>query len=233
MKKLIIGITNCGKYNAYAKWIEGSDEVETIKLGYEDDSLSLLNKCDGLVLSGGEDMHPRYYNKSEYVEQYNLDDIDEERDALEWKVLAYSQQNQIPLLGICRGLQVANVFFGGTLIPDIPSFGKFNHSKFPEYDRYHSVIVDRDSLLEKITGAIAGDVNSAHHQSVDMVGKGLVVNAVSPDGVVEGMERIDPDGKSFLLLVQWHPERMTNQESPFTKNIRHAFIESIRTISKS
>ena len=204
-----------------------------MKLSYGDDSFKKIEKCNGIVLSGGEDIHPRYYNKSEFVKQYHLDDIDEERDALEWKVLEYSQKNKIPLLGICRGLQVANVFFGGTLIPDIPSFGKFNHSKEPEYDRYHPVHVDRHSLLSSIVGPESGEVNSAHHQSADLVGEGLVTNAVSPDGVIEGIEWLHPKGKPFLLLVQWHPERMTNQESPFTKSIRHAFLESVRGSDKN
>jgi putative glutamine amidotransferase len=180
------------------------------------------------VLSGGEDMHPRYYNKSEYVEQYNLDDIIDDRDALEWKVLEYVRDRKIPLLGICRGLQVANVFFGGTLIPDIPSFGKFNHSKFPEYDRYHTIQVDPDSLLAKIVGSNQGSVNSAHHQSAELIGKDLVVNAISPDNVVEGIEWKNPKGKPFLMLVQWHPERMKDQGSTYTKNIRSAFVESVR-----
>ncbi|MDQ2863349.1 MAG: gamma-glutamyl-gamma-aminobutyrate hydrolase family protein, partial [Bacteroidota bacterium] len=71
-------------------------------------------------------------------------------------------------------------------------------------------------------------VNSAHHQSVDMPGFGLVVNALSPDGVIEGMERREPEGRSFMMLVQWHPERMVNQESPFTKNIKHNFFGVVR-----
>ena len=68
-----------------------------------------------------------------------------------------------------------------------------------------------------------GEINSAHHQSVDMPGFGLVVNALSPDGIIEGMERRRPEGKSYLMLVQWHPERMENQESIFAKNVKQDF----------
>ena len=228
MKKITIGITDCSKYDAYAKWIEREEGVEALRLSYTNNNFRDLEKCHGIVLSGGEDIHPRYYHKSEYVKQYSLDDIIDDRDALEWKVLEYVRDKKLPLLGICRGLQVANVFFGGTLIPDIPSFGKFNHSKFPEYDRYHTIQVDPDSLLAKIVGNNQGSVNSAHHQSAELIGKDLVVNALSPDNVVEGLEWKNPKGKPFLMLVQWHPERMTDQESTYTKNIRSAFIESVR-----
>jgi putative glutamine amidotransferase len=228
MRKIIIGITYCSKYEAYADWIEKIENVEALKLSYHDNNFKDIDKCDGLVLSGGEDVHPRHYKKSEFIERYKLDDVDEQRDAFELKVLDYSQKKQVPLLGICRGLQVANVFFGGTLIPDIPSFGKFNHAKEPEYDRYHFVHVDRNSYLSSLVASETGEVNSAHHQSADQVGEGLVANAISYDGVIEGLERLHPEGKSFLLLVQWHPERMNDQNNPLTKNVRAAFIDSVR-----
>ncbi len=143
--------------------------------------------------------------------------------------MQHTEENQKPLLGICRGLQFVNVYFGGTLVPDIPAFGKFNHGKFKEgNDREHLINIDPNSTLYKIIGEEKGKINSAHHQSVDMPGYGLVVNALSPDGIVEGMERREPEGKSYLMLVQWHPERMTNQESIFAKNIRHSFLDAVR-----
>lgn len=228
MKKIVVGITYCSKYDAYAKWIEAAGNVETIKLSYHDNNFSDIEKCDGIVLSGGEDMHPKYYNKPELVEQYHLTDIDLQRDAFEVNVLQYTQDKKLPLLGICRGLQVANVFFGGTLIPDIPSFGKFNHSREPDRDRYHLVHVDRNSFLSTLVSSEVGEVNSAHHQSADQIGAGLVANAISYDGIVEGIEWLHPKEKPFLLLVQWHPERMNDQENPLTKNIKVAFIDSVR-----
>jgi putative glutamine amidotransferase len=224
--KKIIGITDCEKYSNYEKWMQ-AEGVETIKLGYAQSNFNDIKKCNGILLTGGEDVHPRFYNRPDYVSLCD-DDMDEERDEFELMVIEHAQQNSLPLLGICRGLQIANVYFGGTLIPDLPTHGKFNHSKFKEgNDRYHQVTVDENSFLFRIAKESSGEINSAHHQSADRIGEGLVANAISVDGVVEGIERKKTEGKPFLLLVQWHPERMKNQESVFVKNIRDAFLNSI------
>lgn len=225
MKEIVIGITDCGSYKNYENWILKEPGVRVIKLSQKDNNIDDIKLCHGIVLSGGEDIHPRYYNREDYVPLCN--EIVPERDAFEWKVLEHTVANNLPLLGICRGLQVANVFFGGTLIPDIPRFGKFNHSRFPDRDRYHQLIVDQDSQLAQIAG-VSGEVNSAHHQSADLIGKGLVANCFSPDGVIEGIERHRRADGPFLLLVQWHPERMTDQESPFSRKIRNSLINAIR-----
>ena len=229
MKNIVIGITDCAKYFDYERWIREQPGVEVIKLSYHENNPGDAERCDGIVLTGGNDINPRLYNQPEFLVYCNQEDIDEKRDEFEWKVLQHTEERQIPLLGICRGLQFVNVFFGGTLVPDIPAFGKFNHSKFEEgKDRDHLIEIDTNSLLYKIAGQEKGEINSAHHQSVDMPGYGLVANAMSPDGVIEGMERIEAKGKSFLLLVQWHPERMTNQGSIFSQNIRRSFLDAVR-----
>jgi putative glutamine amidotransferase len=226
MKKMIIGITECGKYENYADWIAQEDGVEIVKLSYKENNLSDLEKCDALVLTGGEDINPVLYHKPEY-QKFCEDKIDE-RDTFEWKVLEYSQSKQIPLLGICRGLQIGNVFFGGTLIPDLSTWGKASHTKIKGYDLYHNATATVGSLLREITQSENGEVNSAHHQSVEKVGDGLIINSLSPDGVIEGLERKDREAKSFLLFVQWHPERMKNQESNFSSGIRKAFVHHMK-----
>ncbi len=229
MKKLVIGLAAGRKYENYLKWIQKESEVNVVKLSHEDNNLGRLNECDGVILTGGEDVHPRLYGKPEYGNEYHLDDFDIARDEFEMQVIDYSQRNKVPLLGICRGLQIVNVFFGGTLIPDIPSFGKPEHTKYEEgKDRVHPIAVTKGSFLESITGVRQGVVNSAHHQSMDIAGHGLVVNAMSSEGIVEGLELKEKEGSPYLLLVQWHPERMTDQHSPFSKNIRDSFIGSIR-----
>jgi putative glutamine amidotransferase len=222
--KVIIGITDCSKYVNYQKWMEGAG-ASAIRLSDLANNVDDLKKCDGIVLSGGEDVHPRFYNKPEYLPY--CDEINEKRDEFEWRVLEYVEQNKLPLLGICRGLQMANVFFGGTLLPDIPSFGKFNHSKSPEADRHHVVQVDANSQLHQIVKTSVGEINSAHHQSADLAGRGLVSNAISPDGVIEGMERKNVNAGPFLMLVQWHPERMKDQQSAFCENIRREFLSAV------
>lgn len=227
MKNIVIGISDCGKFFNYENWIK-DENVEIIKLGYRQNNIDEMEKCDGFILSGGEDVNPRLYNQPEFLRYVNPKDIDEKRDEFEWKVMQYIEDKQKPLLGICRGLQFVNVFLGGTLVPDLPAFGKFNHSKFEEgSDRLHNVQVDANSILYKIINEKEGLVNSAHHQSCDMPGFGLVANAMSPDGVIEGMERRFPE-KAFLLLVQWHPERMENKESNFSKNIKESFLDAVR-----
>lgn len=230
MKKIIIGVTDCSKYNNYAKWIQAySSDIETIKLSEKINNLEDSSRCHGILFTGGEDVHPRFYNKPEYLSYCYKDDISEARDVFEMKIMEFTESNHIPVLGICRGLQIYNVFRKGSLIPDIPSWGKekINHTKTKEgLDSYHASIVTPDSWLNKITGLLHGDTNSNHHQSADIIGDGLVASAVTEDGVVEAIDQKNPEGKSFLCLVQWHPERMKDQSSPFVKNIREAFINA-------
>jgi putative glutamine amidotransferase len=281
-----IGITDCGeKYPIYERWILSQqnfgNKIETIILGYKYNNLHEIEQCDGIVLTGGEDIHPRFYNRLDYLELCNPDFMDERRDEFEWKVCEYIFENQLPVLGICRGLQLVNVFLGGTLIPDIPTAGKENHSKFYEgKDRYHAVEILHDSELSKITNIVFGDVNSAHHQSADIIAKSLKVNALSDDKIVEGLEfdygvldsartpvfdsartpvfdsartpvfdsasdsspersrgqrsrgqrsRGQQSREHYLMLVQWHPERIINAEqNNFSYKIRQDFVENIQ-----
>jgi len=229
MKNIIIGISEGTRYYNYEKWFHDEPGVTIIKLGYQLDNFNEIEKCNGIILSGGHDLNPRLYNQPDFLSYVDPKDIDERRDEFEWKIMQHTELNQKPLLGICRGLQFVNVYFGGTLVPDIPAFGKYNHSKLnADADREHMVDIDPNSALFKIIGKEKGTVNSAHHQSVDMPGFGLVVNALSHDGIVEGMERRDPEGRSYLMLVQWHPERMADMESVFTKNIKQSFLDAVR-----
>ena len=224
---MVIGITDCGSFANYERWISRESGVRVIRLSYKEGNFKDIAKCGGVLLSGGEDVHPRFYNRKEYIEY--CDEIDERRDEFEWNVLEYTESHGLPVLGICRGLQMANVYFGGTLIPDLPSFGKYNHSKFPKEDRYHKISVDPNSEMYRLVNTGSGEINSSHHQSAEQVGKGLVANAFSPDGVVEGMERRDVDNKPYLLLVQWHPERMRAADrNPFSKLIKNSFLQAVR-----
>src|SRR6218665_2574834 len=132
--KLTIGITDCGeKHPIYEKWILcQNDDIRIIKLGHKENNLEQISQCNGVLLTGGEDVHPKFYNKPENLPLCNPAFMDEQRDEFEWKVCEYVFAHKVPVLGICRGLQFANVFLGGTLIGDIPSIGKNNHSKYYE-----------------------------------------------------------------------------------------------------
>jgi putative glutamine amidotransferase len=226
MKQISIGITDCGKFGNYQRWLSSEPWINIVRLGYKQENFGDIKNCDGIIITGGQDVHPRFYNKPEYLSLCH--ETDERRDEFELSVLEYTQQHQVPVLGICRGLQITNVFAGGTLLPDILTAGNADHTKLDEQDRYHGIRVKENSLLELIVGTMSGEINSAHHQCADKIGHGLVGNASSPDGIVEGLERMQDNGKAFLLLVQWHPERMKNLESEFSKNIKIRFLEAVR-----
>jgi putative glutamine amidotransferase len=224
---LTIGITNCEKWEDYKRWIEkGHSPLNIIKLSPGENAAERAALCAGIILTGGCDVHPEIYGKPEYVEKYNLNDFDRNRDTFELALIKETESHKIPLLGICRGLQIANVYFKGTLVPDLPSMGKTAHTGTnKKEDSRHSVKVKEGSLLESVTGKNEGIVNSHHHQSADAAGKGLIVTATSEDGVVEGMEKEKKNGNAFFLLVQCHPERM-EEHSPFSEKLRDAFFNA-------
>ncbi len=219
-----IGITDCDKFDNYKTWFENEPGVSVIRLSQKENNLVDIQKCDGVVLSGGEDVHPVLYNKPEYLSDCQ---VNQERDTFEWKVLEQVLNKNLPLLGICRGLQITNVFFGGTLIPDIRKAGNPDHSKLPNSDRHHAVMVNPDTLLFNTTGVLSGEINSSHHQSAGKLGEGLIANSFSADGIVEGIERKSSSESPFLLLVQWHPERMIDQESVFSKDVKRSFLKAV------
>jgi len=229
--KIKIGMTDGRMYDLYANWIQGKDTYfEIVRLGYALDNFEVVKQCQALVFTGGEDVHPNYYQHLDYLPYCEPKDFDEKRDAFEWRLMQYAEQQGLPILGICRGLQFINVYFGGTLIPDLPTWGKFNHAKLPNGRlREHSVYVDTQAQLARIVKIDNGCTNSLHHQSVDKLGNNLVASAISIDGVVEAIEWKDSQNKPFLLLVQWHPERMEDGESPFVKNIREAFLQAVNS----
>lgn len=150
--------------------------------------------CDGLLLPGGGDLEPWRYGQENTASR----GLEPERDREELELLDRFTAEKKPVLGICRGLQIINVYFGGTLIQDLAG-----HEQVCGCDRFHRVRTAPSPL-----GAACGDmeiVNSAHHQAADRLGSGLEAVQWSPDGVVEALcHRNLP-----VWAVQWHPERMT------------------------
>ncbi len=222
---ITIGITDCSKWKNYHDWFR-SEDVTIIKLSPKEKNIADVDKCMGIVLTGGEDVHPRYYGMPELIqrkEELKLD-INEERDEFEMQVIDKAYKKRIPILGICRGLQLANVYFGGTLIPDVNENSRLQHTKVSEKDKIHPLQVEPNSCLSGIITQHKGEVNSAHHQAADKIGKGLKVSARSQDGTIEALEIADQNQYPFLLLVQWHPERINDQQNPFAKNVKMQFL---------
>ena len=224
MNRIKIGITDCSKYANYEKWFLAANDVAVLELSYQLRNENSVEECQGIVLTGGQDIHPRYYNKSEYLSLLNPKEINEERDVFELKVIELAFKHKKPVFGICRGLQLVNVFLGGTLIPDIPTVSnKKEHGKIEGKDQRHPIRVDEKSFLYNLIGKANGTVNSAHHQAADLLGKDLRITA-NTGSIIEALEWKHPAGKPCLMLVQWHPERMEDQHNPFAGKLRDEFI---------
>lgn len=228
-----IGITQSdSKFHLYDPWIQGDDkDINIITLSYTEQNLMDLEKCDGIVLSGGIDTHPKFYNNSRYQYPLGPDEFNEVRDIFELKVFEYACEHNIPVLAICRGMQLVNIALGGNLIQDLEEGGRENHRKQNEFDDgVHEVFIDKDSLLYQIANIERGLVNSAHHQGLGNIADDLMVSAVAKDDVPEATEYKNKANKPFLLCVQWHPERLKIESTlhSFSKNIREAFLSSIK-----
>ena len=162
------------------------------------DSSSDWISAEGLVLTGGTDVNPARYGQEPAPETQAPDD---KRDDFEMMLLRRAQADSLPVLAICRGMQLFNVFHGGTLIQHLPPNGP--HQLKQKDAIAHMVRVAGGTRLASILGEGEHVVNSRHHQAVDRAGDGLVVSAVAQDGVIEALER--PHGP-FAVAVQWHPE---------------------------
>ncbi len=164
----------------------------------------ILDRIDGLVLSGGGDIDPSFYGGKLHDNMYA---IDSQRDEFEFALVRGAQQRLMPTLAICRGLQVTNVALGGSLIEDIPTeVGSNDHAvPGPEVvDCHQNVTIEPTSLVAQTIGDVTACVNSIHHQAVRDVASGLVAKGWTKDGVIEVL---DPEDHSWpLLAVQWHPE---------------------------
>jgi len=223
---VVIGITTSDtNFQNYPNWIQG-DGVEVIYLSYQDQNLVDILKCDAVVLTGGVDMHPRFYQNARADYPFSTE-FNEKRDDFEMHVFQICSEKKLPILAICRGLQLVNVALGGDLIQDLQECGKSNHRKILGIDGEHVIQVEKDSLLFEISQTETGIVNSAHHQGIGNLSSNLRISAWSEDGVAEAIEYMHWDSNPFFLGVQWHPERLlTKSKSSFSENIRQKFLEA-------
>jgi putative glutamine amidotransferase len=162
-----------------------------------------MASLDGLLLTGGTDINPKRYGR----DNTGSAEVDDARDELEFCLLRQALDAGVPVFAICRGLQLFNVAYGGTLVQHLSSTDV--HRQKPgdappgRHPAAHRVWVAPETRLAGIVGAGGLDVNSRHHQAIESLGEGLTVSAISEDGVIEAIELSDA---AFAVAVQWHPE---------------------------
>lgn len=206
----LIAITQCRKLEDYRQAIlhvGGEPRIVDVTMAVE----QALEGVTGLLLTGGDDVAPTRYGEAAHTA---VVEAEPGRDEFEIGVIKAARDRRLPILAICRGIQVLNVAAGGSLVQDIPSQipGALNHSLTvppnQSFSLAHEVWIEKDSLLsklmrERLNDADSCEVNSRHHQAVKTVASGFRVSATAPDGVIEAIE--DP-AFPFCLGVQWHPE---------------------------
>jgi putative glutamine amidotransferase len=217
-------------YGNYAKWLNTADtSIVCIDLYHMplDSALLKLASCSGLLISGGQDVDPGRYGQD--GDTVKCGTIDFYRDTLEWSLITMAKEMEMPILGICRGLQIFNIYHDGSLYPDLPTDFDTTvvHRCKDTYVCDHSVRVLKKSGLFIISGQGRGTVNSNHHQGIHRLGSGLAAAARTEDGLIESIEYEDRKNMPFFLGVQWHPERMDLQ-NPFSLPIATYFIQEAK-----
>lgn len=180
----------------------------------------IIKNIDGLILSGGSDIDPKYYGQSNSGKSVGISEFMDECEAV---LVRLAVEDDLPILGICRGMQALNIFCGGSMMQDIPSekgFAVCHRLEKPEV-AYHSITVEKESPLSDTIGFGTHTVNSYHHQAVKNIAPEFSVAATAEDGIVEAIYH---KNKKFILGIQWHPERNHDKVSA-NKKILDNFIK--------
>ena len=181
----------------------------------------LFDMIDGLILTGGGDFDSAFYGEEPHVK---LGKVCRLRDDFEFRLLEFAVKKNIPVLGICRGHQLINAYFGGTLYQDLSlcegSWIKHSQKKLFDYVE-HKIQIQKDSWLGSFLGTDIS-VNSYHHQSIKKLANGFMITAVAKDGIIEAIEK--EDEHFFCVGVQWHPEKMS-QDNQEMQQIFNEFIK--------
>lgn len=187
----------------------------------------LLERFAGLLLVGGGDVDPRRYGQEPHAELYGLEP---DRDELEIALLHEADRRGLPTLCVCRGMQVLNVAFGGTLIQHLPDDPRYRPHGTPsgEDELLHEVRLTQGSRVARAAGTETLTCSSHHHQGVDRLGEGLVATGHAPDGLVEAIER---EGPGWMVGVQWHPED-TAAADPAQQGLFDALVRTARERSR-
>jgi len=220
----------------YVLWLKKANtDIQIINLYTlnKNVAVEVLGTCDGLLLTGGEDIYPGWYGK-ETESGRCTGGLNQRRDSLEIAVVSKAIEMKMPVFGICRGHQLINVYLGGKLIIDLQTdYGQSVAHMCRDYLHcFHEVYVERNSALYQFTGIDSAEVTTNHHQAVDLLSPLLTVSARSADGLVEGIEWLNPEGKNFLMGVQWHPERM-DKNNPLSGRLAEKFVSECETYLNS
>jgi putative glutamine amidotransferase len=212
----------------YIRSLEGAGLVPVIvpPLSSPTAARAIIDGCAGLLLTGGEDVDPARYSEQPHPTTGAPHPM---RDETEIALFEAARAIKLPVLGICRGIQLANVALGGSLIQDIPSQrpSPFAHDQPQDAGvRTHPVSVAPGSRLAEALGATELDVNSYHHQSVNRLAPGLRVTATAPDGIIEGVEIEEPTW--WMVAVQWHPEDLTTDGRGWDRGLFATFARVLR-----
>lgn len=181
-----------------------------LPVGIHEEQIGVISsRVDAFLLSGGGDIDPNIYNGEAHSK---VDGVDPDRDDMEFEIINIARKQSIPLLGICRGCQVMNVALGGTLFTDIADQYQtdIQHSDEDFNKIIHTNTIQKGTKLSSIISTSEINVNSLHHQGIQKVGSGLVVNALASDDFIEGIELAE---NGYFLGVQWHPEALPEEEA--------------------
>src|SRR5882724_9475605 len=210
-KRVAVTYRNLKKVEPYASALR-SVGIEPVLI--DPDAPIPLDGLDGLLLTGGTDLNPKLYHQDRHPAGEEPDDA---RDALELILLATALERDLPVLAICRGMQLFNIAHGGTLLQDIEGHRR------PGVSEAHQVAVEPGARLADAIGPGLHAVNSRHHQIVDGIGARLRVSARSVEGYPEALERSD---RKFAMAVQWHPEDLVDSR-PDARRLFQAFADSL------
>lgn len=234
MKKPLIGITSTfvrlnelseGVYvhQDYHRAVREAGAVPfVLPLTDEEAFCEAIDRCDGVIFSGGEDVDPKYFGADPHTGLGNVFPL---RDRLEILAMRRLKTQDKPMLAICRGVQVLNVAFGGTLIQDLPSIRPNAMQHMQKAARHHDshwIDIVEGSRLFQVLGHPRVRTNSLHHQAIDAVAPGFRVSGTAGDGTVEAIEA--PDAR-YILGVQWHPESMAAHD-PIMKGLFSSLVEA-------
>lgn len=192
----------------YPNAVAAAGGIPVVLPPHLDLALDIVARLDGLLLSGGPDLDPALYAAAP---NEHLGPIEPATDRWELALLQAALERSVPILAICRGMQLLNVAYGGTLWQDLPSetgIDEHHRQKERGSEVTHEVVVDEGTKLAALTGAGTIAVNSFHHQAVRGLGPGLIISAHDAAGLVEGIE--DPE-RPFVVGVQWHAESLTQR----------------------